>query len=283
MPEKSALGDRMKSFEKMFTDQKLMPGLPALARLDGKAFHTWTRGLERPYDVQLTKLMVATTLYLCERTNALMGYTQSDEITLVWFPTFESPMMFDGKVSKLNSVLSSQAARYFNKNVSKYVPKKADQDADFDCRVWNVPSKVEAANAFVWRELDATRNSVSMAAQAKFSHKELQGKNSSEMQDMLWNVGINWNNYPPFFKRGTYIQRRRSLRPFTTDEIEKLPLKHAARTNPALMIERNDYTTISIPPLVKVPNRVTVIFDGELPVDESSLTTEGTIPGAMLV
>ena len=216
--------------------------------------------------------MVATTLYLCKQTNALIGYTQSDEIQLCWMPTWESPMMYDGKAFKIMTGLTSMVSRYFNKHVGEYIPEKAGQDADFDCRVWSVPSQAEATNAFVWRELDATRNSVSMAAQSMFSHKTLQGKNSSEMQDMMWSLkSVNWNNYPSFFKRGTYIQRRRSVRPFTTAELAKLPPKHAARKNPDLMIERNDYTIVSIPPITKIPNRTAFIFEGDLPIDVGTL------------
>ncbi len=270
MPDKSALGDRMKFYEGLFTEQRLTPGLPVLARLDGKAFHTWTRGLARPYDERLSKLMVATTLFLCKNTNALVGYTQSDEISLVWMPTWESPMMFDGKVFKIIGVLCSMASRYFNRNAADHIPEKADKEADFDCRVWNVPTKEEATNVFVWRELDATRNSISMAAQSKFSHKALQGRSTDEMQEMLWQQGINWNDYPDFFKRGTYVQRRTTVRAFTTDELGKLPPKHAARSNPALTVERKEFVSVCLPPITRILNRVDVIFNGAVPLTSES-------------
>jgi tRNA(His) 5'-end guanylyltransferase len=135
----------------------------------------------------------------------------------------------------------------------------------FDCRVFSVPNETEAANCLLWRELDATRNSVSMAAQANFSHKELQGKSCAEMHDMLFNKSINWNNYPDFFKRGTYVQRINVVRPFTVEEIDKLPPKHMARTNPNLTVERTDYIEIKMPPFMKVINRENVIFRGESP------------------
>src|SRR5581483_5540743 len=101
----------------------------------------------------------------------------------------------------------------------------------FDARVWNVPSQDEAANYFLWRERDARKNSVAMAAQSVCSHRELQNKNGSDMQEMLFQRGINWNDYPPQFKRGTFVRRKLVERPFTAAELEKLPAGHEARGN----------------------------------------------------
>jgi tRNA(His) 5'-end guanylyltransferase len=270
MMQKKSLSARMKFYERMFTEQRLTPGLPALCRIDGKTFHSWTKGLRRPYDERLSQLMISTTVYLSKQTNALISYTQSDEITLCWMPTFESPMMFDGKVFKLQSILASMTARYFNKQATKYISEKENNDADFDCRVWNVPNEVEAVNVFIDREMDATRNSVSMAAQSQFSHNELHGKSCSDMHEMLHSRGINWNDYPNFFKRGTYVRKRELSRSFTAEELEVLPPKHTARTNPDLEIKRTVVMVEDFPPLKKVINREAVIFGSADPITDAA-------------
>jgi len=179
------LDTRMKLFEKQMAGGRCMPLLPILARIDGKSFHTWTRDLERPYDKRLHDLFVATTKFLVEETQARVGYTQSDEISLMWYSdNVESQVFFDGKIHKMVSVLASMTTGFFNREVPKafqakimggspgcligpvYSPVERSL-AFFDCRVWQVPTLEEAANVFVWRELDATRNSIQMAAQAR--------------------------------------------------------------------------------------------------------------------
>ena len=130
-----------------------------------------------------------------------------------------------------------------------------------------MPNKTEAVNVLIWRELDATRNSISMAAQSQFSHNQLMKKSCNEMQEMLFQEkNINWNDYPDFFKRGTYIRRKEVSTPFTAEEIEKLPLKHNARTNPGLVVVRHVVDSISLPPLTKISNREDVVFNGAEPM-----------------
>jgi len=269
---KDSLGDRMKSYEASGTMRRLMPLLPVMIRLDGVAFHTFTKGLERPFDRRLSRMMIDTTKYLVQLTNARVGYTQSDEISLILLAdTFESQVYFDAKVYKLLSVLASRCSNRFNKLLPTFIPEKEpkweQEEPAFDCRVWNVPNKTEAANTLLWREQDASRNSVSMAAQSLFSHKELQSKSCAEMQEMMFQKGTNWNDYPTSFKRGTYIRRVVSERPFTTDELEKLPARHAARSNPDLKVTRTDYEeTYYAEPLSRYGNRVEMLFDGADPV-----------------
>ena len=180
-----SLGDRMKEFEGRFAD-RLMPLIPAVARLDGNNFHNFTKGLKRPYDQRLSDLMAATAQFLAEVSNATIAYTQSDEISLIWYSSeVDSQIYFDGKVNKINSILAAKASVFFHKLKPKYLPEKADIDAAFDCRVFNVPTKQEAGLYLLWRELDATRNSIQMAGQSEFSHSELQGVNCNEIQEML--------------------------------------------------------------------------------------------------
>jgi tRNA(His) guanylyltransferase len=122
---------------------------------------------------------------------------------------------------------------------------------------------------FLWREFDATKNSISMAAQVHYTHEELMNKNSGEKQEMLWRKGVNWNDFPSFFKRGTYVQRRTVFAKFSTADIEALPPKHNARKNPDVPVERTTYGAIEMPPFSKVTNRPQVIFDRELPKVEA--------------
>lgn len=262
-----ALGNRMKGYEEQYTFQKLTPRIPACARIDGRAFHTFCAGLPRPYDERLSRLMYLTTVFLVEETNANCGYTQSDEISLVWHTVdYKNDIFFKGKIAKMNSVLASMATAFFNRNLAEAIPERKDRFAFFDTRSWCVPLEEEAANYFVWRELDATRNSISMAAQSYFEHNELHKKTSSDMQEMLFTQKkVNWNEYPVFFKRGTYVQRQKITKPFTAAEIDKLPAKHAARTNPNLVIERQKVLALDLPPLRKVINRKDVILFGAEP------------------
>lgn len=134
----------------------------------------------------------------------------------------------------------------------------------FDCRAWQVPSKTEATNTLLWRELDAAKNSISMAARSLFSHKELQGKSGSEMQEMMFGKGVNWNDYPAFFKRGTFSQRRRELRELTTAEIDRIPEAH--RPPAGRLVDRASIVRLEMPPFSRVTNRVEVVFDGVDPL-----------------
>jgi tRNA(His) guanylyltransferase len=261
-----SLGDRMKMYEMAEAGRRLMPLVPVLARIDGRAFHSFTRGMRRPYDEDFSAAMIETTAALVHETNACMGYTQSDEITLAWHSTdLKSQIWFDGRVCKMTSQLAAWATLEFYLAITRRLPECGSRKPTFDARVWTVPNRTEAANVFVWREWDATKNSISMAAQSVCSHRELHGKHGGEMQEMLFQKGINWNDYPAYFKRGTYVQRRTVRKPFTAAEIERLPPKHEARSNPNLTIERNEIAVLEMPPIQTVENRVMVIFEGATP------------------
>lgn len=260
------LGDRMKMYESQTTSLKLIPLLPVVVRLDGNSFSKFTKGLKRPYDERLSKLMIETTRFLVKEFNPNIGYTQSDEITLVFYNSDpKTQMIFGGRVFKIETKLATSASVFFNKCLKEYLPEKSDKSPTFDCRVFNVPTKEEAANALLWRELDATKNSITMAASELYSHNFLNKKNSSDKQELLFEKGVNWNDYPTFFKRGSYIQRKRVYREFTPEELKKLPSKHKARVNPDLKIERWEIRDIDLPPLTKIENKVDVILFGEDP------------------
>jgi tRNA(His) guanylyltransferase len=262
------LSDRMKLYENIGAGQTLIPNLPVCIRIDGKAFHGWTRGLNRPYDERVQALFDEVASFLVEATDAVIGYTQSDEITLILYNEGvpDSQVYFDGRQAKLTSVLASMATAKFNALVPGLLPEKADRLAFFDCRVWSVPSEQEAVNVLIWRELDAIRNSVQMAAQSVYSAKQLHQKGHKEMMEMLTQKGIDWNEYPIRFQRGGYFQRRVIQRRFTTDEIEALPPMHDARKNPGLMVTRQIIERLNLPPLLNVTNRADVIFRNHVPV-----------------
>jgi len=262
-------GERMKYYESFETGRTLCKMLPVICRVDGICFHSFTQGLKRPYDERLAMLMVEVAEWLLEHFGADVAYTQSDEITLGWhLEAYDSELFCGGRIQKLNSHLASKTAVRFNKLLPKFIPEKADEEPAFDARVFNVPNLTEAANQFLWREQDASKNSISMAARAYFSHAEIHSKSASEMQEMLWSQhGINWNNYPNFFKRGTFIVKRRVSTSFTPEEISLLPAKHAARYNPTLVIERNRYIRCSdLPKFSTVTNREGFLFLAEEPV-----------------
>lgn len=226
--DKTTLGDRMKSYEQPSTSRKAFKGQPLVVRLDGKSFHTFTKGLKRPYDERLSKLMTATMMALVERFQANVGYTQSDEITLVFHVTVDGTREypFDGRFQKVESLTAAFATAYFNKHLAESLPEKADQLPIFDARAFVVPSLKEAYHAILWRQQDATKNAISMAAQSMFSHKSLQGLHGPEMQEKMWaEKGVNFNDYPPFFKRGVFAKRITRTRQMSDLDCERIPAK----------------------------------------------------------
>lgn len=235
---KDDLGTRMKTYYEEVPKTKLVRRTPVAIRIDGKAFHSFTRGFEKPFDEVLIKTMQETMKYLCENIQGcVLGYTQSDEITLILtdYKTLTTSAWFDYEVQKLCSVSASMATMIFNKNFEKIFKewcnyyyrkwllnecnkekyeeidrletayyKARDKGAMFDARCFNIP-KEEVTNLIYWRQLDASRNSIQMVGQANFSHKQLQGKSCNDIQDMLiTEKGINWNDFPTHQKRGSY-------------------------------------------------------------------------------
>lgn len=262
----SSLAERMKDYELAESGHRLMPLLPIVARMDGRSFSQFTRGLARPFDPRITRAMLDTTRTLVEETGARVGYTQSDEISLLWHSQSDkSHVFFDRRVQKMVSILASLTSVEFYRHMAASLPDYADRRPLFDCRVWALPTKEEAANVFLWRERDATKNSVSMAARAHYPHEELVGRTRSDMHDMLMAKGINWNDYPASFKRGTFVQRRPVKRRFEAHELDALPPKHHAHTSPELEFERWETHELELPPLGRIDNRVDVLFDGEAP------------------
>lgn len=230
--DKTSLGDRMKMYEAPSTSRKAFKGQPLIVRLDGKSFHTWTKDLKRPYDKRLSDLMLDTTKALVDHFQALVGYTQSDEITLAWYiqPHETAEYPFDGRFQKLESLTASYATAVFNQQKSAYFNLAEPQlliPALFDSRAFVVPTIKEAYHAFLWRQQDAVKNAISMAAHTYFSHKSLQGLHRAEMKERLFvEKGISFDDYPAFFKRGTFVKRVKVLKKLSDDELAQIPEKY---------------------------------------------------------
>lgn len=254
----------MKSYEIPSTARKAFKGQPLVVRLDGQAFHTFTKGLKRPYDERLSQLMVETAKALVARYNPNIAYTQSDEITLVWNIDCGSSadFPFDGRFQKIESLIPGYATGFFNKQLAKYLPEKVDSIAVFDGRAFVVPTLIEAYNEFLWRQQDATKNAISMAAQSMFSHKALSKKNSAEMQEMIFQKnGTNFNDYPAFFKRGTFLKRVTRERLLTPLELSNI----AEAYRPKGPVVRSSVEAIDIW-LSRQPNPLDVLFFDAEPV-----------------
>jgi len=216
------MGDTLKAIEMIEAGRVMIPDLPVVARLDGRAFHTFTRGMARPFDGQMSALMQKTTMELVSEFHASIGYTQSDEITLVW----RKPTMFGGRFQKYHSVLAGYASAVFARAAAIMFPEKDGIVPCFDCRVFQVPNLEVAVDVLQWREEDAVKNSIQALAQAHFSHKQLQGKGRVVQLDMLKSKGINWNDCSTTQKRGVYFQRK-VVESFIGDtEWASIPVKH---------------------------------------------------------
>ena len=226
--DKTALGNRMKNFYEAVPKTFLIRKTPVIIRLDGKAFHSFTRGFKKPFDEILIKTMQETMKYLCENIQGcVLGYTQSDEITLVLVDYFkiDTDAWFGYNVQKITSVSASMATLAFNNIFRKYVLELIPMDlsnsskkdikyynalnraiikgAFFDSRCFNIP-KEEVNNCLLWRQQDATRNSIQSLAQSLYSNKQIEGINTKKLQDkMFTEKGVNWNDLPTTQKRGS--------------------------------------------------------------------------------
>ena len=248
---KNSLEDRMKNNYENRSKTYLTRRVPVIIRLDGKAFHSFTNGFDRPYDTVFHTAMNNTLKYLCENIQGCrVGYTQSDEITLLLtdYKTETTDAWFDYSVQKMCSVAASMATAAFNRYFESAVNEEYDAFANgtvdmrlafpsveefdklfdnrfnkihtamFDARCFNIP-KDEVVNCFIWRQQDATRNAVQMLGQAYFSHEQLYKKSLDDIQDMLMlEKGVNFNNMKPEFKRGVCCIRENTSEQQTTTD-----------------------------------------------------------------
>lgn len=256
---KDDLGKRMKEYYEVRTRQFLPRRTNTMIRLDGKAFHTFTKGYKRPFDDELIDMMNQTTKYLCENIQGVvMGYTQSDEITLVLQDSkkLTTDAWYDGNIQKIVSVSASMATAYFNrlltqnyfsdegykKGVSSHFNDDMSRDevneyqislgkvinymsmsdpmAMFDSRVFTIPEEEEVVNNLIWRQQDCVRNSISMVAQSLYSQKQLNGVSSNGMQELIFQKGQNWNDLDAGKKRGRMVIKE-PIDKWITDEVGK--------------------------------------------------------------
>lgn len=257
---KDDLGDRMKSYYEDRTRVSLPRRTFTIIRIDGKAFHTYTRGLTRPFDKALIDDMDETTKFLCESIQGVkFGYVQSDEISLLLtdFDKNTTDAWFDGNIQKMASISASMATGRFNElRQVRYLQEMLNEEksnikqtlAFFDSRVFTIPSEEEVINYFIWRQQDATRNSISSVAQSMYSHKELNGKTTDQMQEMIFLGGKNWNDFPIGQKRGRSLAKRIKLVPVSKQAAEKAKDKSAFVVNEnGLFVERNSWTVVDPP------------------------------------
>jgi len=249
---KDTLGDRMKAQYESRTRYSLPRRTYTIIRLDGKAFHTYTRGLKKPFDKELIDdLDDAVKAILPQIQGAVFAYVQSDEISILLtdFEKENTDAWFDGNIQKICSVSASLMTAEFNQYrfktwVKEYSKALSESDlhtfsdgqvvgveefrpAAFDSRVFTIPDRTEVMNYFIWRNQDCARNSVSMVAQSLYSHKELQSKNSTELQKLIFQKGINWAEYDPSLKNGRLIIKEKF---FDLDEITPTNIAPPART-----------------------------------------------------
>lgn len=266
--QKDSLGDRMKMYEavpKVF----LTLGIPKIIRLDMRAGHTFCRKFNRPFDDVFSECMVYTTKELCAQiAGVVMGYTQSDEISLVINDVTEEKNIncfFDGSVEKMVSVSASIATAAFNKKYMEIVRDIPSEDrmkkiyernlwtAQFDSRVFCLPNVTEVHNYILWRQNDATRNSIQMVGHANFTQKQMHAKNNSDIQDMLMlEKGINWNDFPAKYKRGCMIVKEFYEKEAVTPD----GVSHGTAL-------RSRWVEKEIPILTKEPDLIPRIFNRE--------------------
>lgn len=240
-------GERMKSYEDI---RRLDPHLPVYARIDGRGFSKFTRGMVKPFDSRMMNIMIKVTDYLVEKTNACIGHTQSDEISLIWLAREEkSDIFFSGKVQKMASVLASMTAAKFASLMDYHnLGNFKNRLPHFDARVMQLPSWTEAANMLLWRAMDARKNTIQAIAQSEFSPKQLHKKSQAEMLSMLAVRDISLDSYAFYALEGSFRQRNTYI--------------INSKDGP---VERHRVEAFEMPPFNKVINREAVIFDGDAP------------------
>lgn len=261
--DRSDLAKRMKEYEDA-RKTRLTRRVPVMIRLDGNAFHTFTRGFEKPFDDIMVEAMQRTMKYLCENiSGCVLGYTQSDEITLLLidYKSATQGAWFGYVQRKVETISASMATMAFNNAYSEILKErlkdalaKCETSEDetkvkshyvkyirkcgkamFDSRAWNIP-EFEVINEFIWRQNDCTRNSIQSVGQANFSHKRLQNKDRHEIMDMLMlEKGINWNDYPTHLKRGSCCVKENY---FVSED--KLPENHRNNLKPRTLDPEED-------------------------------------------
>lgn len=253
-------GDRMKAYEAVH-DVRAEKGVPVVARIDGRSFSKFTKPFKRPFDEGMTYAMQATTAALVEATHAKMGYTQSDEITLIYEAPPAGEMFFDGRIAKLTSVLAGIASTEFTL-LCPYTDRVQAMRPHFDCRVFTVPTRTEAANALLWRVQDCRKNAVQSIAHSMFSHNALHKKSQADMIEMMEAAGTYLHDFPQWNIFGTYMQRVSRKRLLTDEEWARIP---ESKKPDSREVMRSSVEQLPIGYFGDIKNRAEVIFDAESP------------------
>lgn len=197
--KKDSLGDRMKNYYENRSRYYLTRRTPIIMRLDGNSFSNLTKKCKRPFDDEFIFSMTTTARYLVEKIQgAKCAYIQSDEISILItdFDDIKTEAWFDNNIQKIVSVSAGMASVTFSKLFKR--------DGIFDSRVFNLP-KEEVCNYFIWRQKDWERNSLQMVARSYYSPKELYQKNKQDINEMLYQKGVNWSKLSNIVKRGTFL------------------------------------------------------------------------------
>lgn len=265
----------MKAYESV-TDYKLISRLPVYARVDGRAFHTFCRGMQKPFDFDFAEVMQKTCAHLVEEFSASCGYVQSDEISLGWTDTSKVP--FETRLFKLQSSIASSATAAFilaglakSEDLADRIKRMVPT---FDCRVCQVPDLGELANMFLFREMDCVKNSITMVSLANFNMAQIHGKHSDDKVKMLKEqCGLDYyKDIPSYLQRGTYFRREVYDKVLTAEEIEKIPeSQRTYNESGAIKVKRSRIVAFDLGmPLVEVKNKSGVLFEHQRAVSKKS-------------
>ena len=262
-----SLGDRMKEFESVHTQTSLVPGIPVYVRIDGRAFHTFTRGLQKPFDPDFAWTMKEVTKHLHDKTNAFISYVQSDEISLCYLEP--SKMPFETRLFKLESVLAGMASSAFcvygmktklKDRIEKFIPH-------FDCRVCQMPLE-DIPNMLLFRERDCLKNAITLVALEHFSNKQIHKKNGNEKIAMLKSIGIDFNrDIDEDFRYGAWFRRVVFQKELDAETLAKIPEKQRVLDeNGKMFVTRSEVRQLKLGmPLSKVANKLAVVLGDEQP------------------
>lgn len=258
-----SLAQRMKSYEDVETKKRFPKTKPVYVRLDGRGFSKFTKRMKKPYDENMSQLMIDVTKYLVKETGAVMGYTQSDEISLVWYADENRQnIFFDGRVQKILSNVTSLCTARFLYGAMQIWPDLCERKLPtFDCRGVSMPDFGEASNMLLYRSMDAYKNSISMAAHEVFGHKKLQKVTGQQKIEMLKEAGIDFDAYPDFFKFGTFVRSEKFV--VGVDD-PNIPVEFRGDGT----CIRSRVVEVDVGQLLDVKNRVRFIFHGEKPVKD---------------
>lgn len=228
MTEKDTVGNICKALEDIESGRRVEKNQIMMVRLDGHGFSKFTKGLRRPFDPRMSSLMVEVTKFLIEETGAIHGYTQSDEITLIWKPSDPNVQdhYFGGRFQKVASICAAKATRKFNSLLSSFLPEKNAEGGEFDARCQAFDKCSDALRTLQWREQDAFKNSISMTAHEFFDFKSLQGVCGADMIKMLAEINVDFHSLPNFFKFGTHAKRVFTEEFMSEKELLAIPEKH---------------------------------------------------------